>query len=532
MRTKKSYEWILLVTYIVLFGVFVYLNFFRGEELDLANLIVNGVLFLIVGIVFLKCTFGCFKPLDRMIADLYRVSSKIRTDAMNSHEYLWDQYNESPHALFNDKTLNTQFSDYQYELNRISHSKNAYYKCDIEDYINTGLTDSVIHRNLLNQVAGAMTGLGILGTFIGLSLGLEKFSTGTTAEITNSIAPLMEGIKVAFHTSIYGMVFSLMFNYVFKRKIDEGEDAVDNFLVNYKKYVLPDTATDGINKLMELQEMQTKAINSLSVTVAHQLSRGLQEFLGPQFDRFDKTINDFGMMATRNQLDALAIVVDQFIKEMNKSLHNSFVALSDTITKAYELQQQNAKQLESVLDKTGNSAMKLAEIDRYAGNILASFDSYTRDVTQIQDRISASLDETGKVMNMMTKNTLASDAFVEQERKYLVDLTNYRQALESSSNILNDQLTEQKKLLQEIKDLMVKTPENIDETFKIIDKNLVSVETHFRDTIEQIQDVTDRTAHVVSDSSQYIEKSFDRATTAMDRLSASIERMRSDNGHV
>ncbi|MCR5107295.1 MAG: MotA/TolQ/ExbB proton channel family protein [Lachnospiraceae bacterium] len=531
MRTKKTYEWMLLLVYVLLFGVFIYLNFVRNEEkLDISNIVVNGALFLIAAIIFFNVVINSFNPINRIIAELNRVAAKIRSDAMNSHEFLWDQYNESPHALFNEKVLNGQFSDYQYELNRISHSRNAYYKCDIEDYINTELTDTIIHRNILNQIPGVMTGLGILGTFIGLSLGLEKFSTGTTAEITNSIAPLMEGIKVAFHTSIYGMVFSLVFNYVLKRKVDDAESAVENFIINYKKYVLPDTTTDGINKLMELQESQTRAINSLAMTVAHQLSKGLTDLLMPQFDRFDKTISDFGMMQTRNQLDALSVVVEQFIKEMNKSLNNSFIAWSDTISKAYELQQANAGQIEMVLEKTGSSALKLDAIDKHAGNILDSFDAYTKDVTRIQDQINQAMEETGKVINLMTKNSVANDAFVEQERKYLDDLDKYRQSLEASSKTLNDQLTEQRDLLKDIKELNVKTPESVDETFKVIDKNLVSVETHFRDTIEQIQDVTDRTAHVVTDSTEYLEKAFNRASYAVERMADSLEQMKRDTG--
>ena len=127
-----------------------------------------------------------------------------------------------------------QYQDYQYELERIVHTDKTYYKCDIEDYIGFDLIDSTIHRDRLNQVAGVMTGLGILGTFIGLSLGLQSFNTGTTAEITNSIAPLMGGIKVAFHTSIYGMVFSLVFNYIYKRRLDDAENALNYFIRNFK----------------------------------------------------------------------------------------------------------------------------------------------------------------------------------------------------------------------------------------------------------------------------------------------------------
>ncbi|MCR4923774.1 MAG: MotA/TolQ/ExbB proton channel family protein [Lachnospiraceae bacterium] len=529
MKSKLTYEWILFIVYIGLFAVFVYLNFLKGNPLDMSNLIVNGALFLIVAIIYMSCLTGSFIPLNRMVYDLKRVAEKIRQDAMNSHEFLWEQYGDSPQPLFNEKILWNQFSDYKYELNRIANSKNAYYKCDIEDYINSDLLDSTVHRNMLNQVPGVMTGLGILGTFIGLSLGLENFSTGTTAEITNSISPLMEGIKVAFHTSIYGMIFSLTFNYVFKRKLDEAESAVTAFLVNYKKYVLPDTTTDGINKLMELQEVQTKAINSLSMTVAHQLSQGLEEFLNPQFDRFDQTITKFGMMQTKNQLDALSVVVNSFLDEMNKSMNNSFLALSDTISRAYELQEKNAAQLETVLDKTGGTALKLEEIDKSASGILNSFESYTKDVAGIQGQIGGSIEEINKVMSLMAENTLANENLINEQKSCLKDILEYRKALEASSANLNEQLKAYHDLMSDMKELTMKTPESVDETFKIIDKNLVSVETHFRDTIEQIQDVTDRTANVVSESAEYLEKSFDRASYAVDRLASSVEQLRRDN---
>ena len=237
-------------------GLCVGLNLTTGQKEGMANLIVNAVMFLIVGLIFLSCERNCFLPMNRIIEDLEEASEKIRNDAMNSHQFLWEPYNNSKVELFQEPRLRQQFQDYLFELNRIDNTEKAYYKCDIGDYINTGLVDSVMHRNILNQVAGVMTGLGILGTFIGLSLGLQHFSTGTTAEVTNSIAPLMDGIKVAFHTSIYGMVFSLVFNFTYKCKLEEAEDAVEEFLDVYKKYVLPDTTTDGITIAQQLRRLE------------------------------------------------------------------------------------------------------------------------------------------------------------------------------------------------------------------------------------------------------------------------------------
>lgn len=354
---KRGYEILLPVTYAAMLAVCVYFAIFSpGQRESISNVVVNAGMFVIVGVIFVSCQTRCFGPVNSMIRDLDRCALQFRQDAANSKAFLWDQYaarRDGFDGLFTDNKLQQEFRDYRAELDRIGHSQKAYYKCDIEDYINYDLIDTTIHRNMLNQVAGVMTGLGILGTFIGLSLGLQSFNTGTTAEITNSVEPLMDGIKVAFHTSIYGMVFSLVFNFVYKKKLDDADASVDEFLSAFRKYVLPDTTTDGINKLMELEQQQTEATKALADTVSVQLAKGLQELLEPQFDRFDKTIADFASFATENQTKAVADVTDHFLEEMDRQMGNTFTKLEATVEAAYQTEQENASLLKRLEGYTG-----------------------------------------------------------------------------------------------------------------------------------------------------------------------------------
>ena len=218
MKRRGGYEILILLTYVAMSGVCIYLQFFSKRQAgSLSNLIVNVGMLVIAGVILATCTMGSLIPVASMTRDLIVVARRIEEDAKNSHEYLWGKYLKDKDDLFEDRRLLKNYKDFKHELERISGGGNPYYKCDIEDYIGIELIDRVIHAERLSQVPGVMTGLGILGTFIGLSLGLQSFNTGTTAQITGSIEPLMNGIKVAFHTSIYGMVFSLVFNYVYKR---------------------------------------------------------------------------------------------------------------------------------------------------------------------------------------------------------------------------------------------------------------------------------------------------------------------------
>ena len=471
---KRGYEVLLLITYIAMAAVFVYLNFFtKAQSGDLTNIIVNLVMFVLVAmILFSACVKGLL-PTSRMTADLIQVTTRIENDARNSHRFLWEKYREDKEELFTSNILRWQYQDYRFELERIIHTDKTYYKCDIEDYIGMDLVDSVIHRERLNQVAGVMTGLGILGTFIGLSLGLQSFNTGTTAEITNSIEPLMEGIKVAFHTSIYGMVFSLIFNYVYKKRLDDAENAVRDFLSAYRKYVMPDTATDGFNRLMELQRQQTDAIVGISDTLANQLAKGLKELLEPEFDRFDRTIESFATMATRNQMKQLARVVDAFLEEMNRSLGDSFTKLSEKVDSTMVLQEANERQMQEFYEKSIGTAGNMSTVAAQTQTVANSLKQYADNVA-----------------------TLERD--------------------------IRDTLGKLQQLIESI-------PVEVNDTFNIINDNLQIVETHFKNTIEDINNTVVRVPEAVDYSYRGIEQALDSVTAALEELKNTIRNAESDD---
>ncbi|SFC86886.1 MotA/TolQ/ExbB proton channel family protein [Butyrivibrio sp. YAB3001] len=387
-RTRK-YEILILLTYIAMSGVCVYLQFFsKNQAGSLANLIVNITMLVLVGAILTSCAFSALLPTMSITSDLSRVTAKIEEDALHAHEYLWAIYNKDKEELFHDKRLLKQYKDYKHELDRIVHNEKTYYKCDIEDYIGYDMIDDAIHRERMNQVAGVMTGLGILGTFVGLSLGLENFNTGTTAEITGSIEPLMNGIKVAFHTSIYGMVFSLVFNYVYKRRLDDAENAVSSFLGAYKKYVLPDTTVDGVNRMLELQIAQTKALMGLSDTFANKFSTEIKEILEPEFEHFDSILDKYTRMTTRSQMEQMERVVDSFVTELNNSMGNAFSNLSKVVNQSLTLQETNEDKIKDIYAKNAAACESISKVAMQMKSVADTMEKYVKDLNALENRIS------------------------------------------------------------------------------------------------------------------------------------------------
>lgn len=71
---------------------------------------------------------------------------------------------------------------------------------------------------LLGNVASTLVGLGVLGTFLGLALGVSSIQLTNSETIKASIDTLLKGMSAAFTTSIWGMILSIIFTLLYKYK--------------------------------------------------------------------------------------------------------------------------------------------------------------------------------------------------------------------------------------------------------------------------------------------------------------------------
>lgn len=109
------------------------------------------------------------------------------------------------------------------------HYSDSFFDCngetktfeDAADYFNEkNLLSKSTNIRLLTSIPSVLVGTGILGTFLGLTLGISDFDTESTEGIKRSIETLLSGMGTAFVTSIWGMSLSLL--YTFWEKISVG----------------------------------------------------------------------------------------------------------------------------------------------------------------------------------------------------------------------------------------------------------------------------------------------------------------------
>ncbi|WP_455756666.1 helix-hairpin-helix domain-containing protein [Sulfurimonas sp.] len=75
-----------------------------------------------------------------------------------------------------------------------------------------GLLDQITGKDLKSQIVS----IGVLGTFVGIFIGLQGFNPN---DIVNSVNDILLGLKTAFFTSIVGMSVSTILSIIQKFKV-------------------------------------------------------------------------------------------------------------------------------------------------------------------------------------------------------------------------------------------------------------------------------------------------------------------------
>lgn len=194
--------------------------------------------------------------------------------------------------------------------------------CDIDDYVNEDEVGTVIRKWFLDLVPDVMTSLGILGTFVGLVWGMKSFDTSNFDVMTSSVSSLMEGIKVAFLTSIYGLVMSIAFSYSMNKAYAKLMDTMQNFVDRFHADVIPPAERDAQDKMVHTQKGQYEALKAISMEFSSQMSSGLTSSIAPTLQRIDQALDGALRDISENQSMFLQEVGENYRKMGNSSEAN------------------------------------------------------------------------------------------------------------------------------------------------------------------------------------------------------------------
>lgn len=295
-----------------------------------------------------------------------------------------------------------------------------------------------LNLRMLDTAAGTLVGLGLLGTFLGLTLGIKGFDSSNTERINESIQGLLAGMGTAFLTSLLGMTFSILFTTADKalrhrlykdvKKITDRLDSeyyiddlvlaninqqnIVNQLYKALKNDLQQQALEIANKLTytnaegqnvtignAIREIltentkQSKALMSFSTDLAMELNQGFDETLSRQMqqkivplmesvdattkavvEHIDKMADTVSSPAT----DMMQNVVDELKQSMQSLLNEFSTGLSGSAT----------SELENLAMQLGTATQAMADFPKNMENISATLQVTIEEVKHAISEIS------------------------------------------------------------------------------------------------------------------------------------------------
>ncbi len=527
---------------IYLTGVFICFLFVITQSygvLDVSNIVITFLFFLIVFSLFMATYRLISKGLE-LKESLQKAENKI-ADYYNDKEIVLDKILKVEN-FFNNKYLDKAFDTFKNDYYSMK-TEIAEAESDIEKYINYELIESIINTHFLNLISGTMTGLGILGTFLGLSIGLNSFKlTGSADAITKDIQPLMSGIKVAFHTSIYGLIYSILFNFYYREKLKGFSEAISSFINTWQKYVVPvskngnegslikyqkrindclnrqiESNTDFYNntnnslrvyhneninkydkqieqqaKIISLQEHQNEATDSMSQQMAEQVTKMMEAVIIPEIKLMREAVVKFAEAAQEDQIKAMQKIVEAFLNGMEKNMGQTFHNLRETLNETNEWQKRNIEFTKEMMESMGNTAVGMDNINKHIDSAAANVAKYAEAVEQMQNSVNSNLmslnvqAESSRELIESQKELI--DKIIETENSAKNNFSAIIEKVDKQTEALNDFNS---KIEQKIKDEFSAFANNIDNvTSTIISKNTESIKFISDQAVNSINEVS------------------------------------------
>ncbi len=239
--------------------------------------------------------------------------------------------------------------------------------------------------------------LGILGTFIGIFCGLWNFDT---KDISKSVPTLLEGLKLAFVTSILGMLIAIVLSVIenFKKQDPKETPEILKAILNEQKVANKNNTLifSAITHLTGETSSQLQELNISLKKALHNLSKGATEEI---IRALKSVIADFN----RNLTEQFG---DNF-KQLNESVKNMII-WQENYKKAIEQIEKNLQQAVENIGKTADYTKQFTEyyekISHISSDLQRILKTNENQIKNIEKHLE-NLRKTGEEMRLITIST-------------------------------------------------------------------------------------------------------------------------------
>lgn len=339
------------------------------------SMLINYVFLALMGmLIFIADKHGISK-VCRISYDLKRI-----TDALLEAKAKGTRGNKAYLALMERMHFTYPETEGDWMRLRESWKSSDGMDCNVEDYIFESEILESCNYNVCTQVAGILTALGILGTFLGLVMGLRSFDFSNADQMTSSVEALVGGLNVAFYTSIYGVSLSILYNIIFRRTTTGLTQELNHFYDAFHS-VLEPVSQKAMAERMDSRQAENNALMQdikalLDERLGERLGHQMAETLTPVFDRIVQALDSMMLDFHKEQANSLEKIVDAFVDKMGGALNSHVKALGESVNALSQAQREMSIELYKLIRQIVKTGQNTSQINEHAGIILEQLSNY------------------------------------------------------------------------------------------------------------------------------------------------------------
>ena len=347
------------------------------------------------------------------------------------------------------------------------------------------------HRGIIEMIPSFISTLGVLGTFLGITMGLYFFDT---KDLTSSIPLLLSGLKTAFFTSLAGMIGSLILSGQVNKLFDEKTKGVSDITMAAGQIV---NAVEDLsrNKIAQMADLIKQQSNNQIAYYNSTLSL---------IKQMDENIGHLASNTANMSLGITALGVEAAaIKGNQVSMEGKAESILLSVGNMEEIEK-------NLLEKTSEQAGHVGEMINHTEAIVSGQDEISNHVSKFGDKLHAEVVEIEDKMNE-TSNLLKDkfDEFAELLKK-----SNTEALVEVMKKVTEEFQSQMNALINKL----------IQENFEQLNNSVERLNTWQQENKEMIQSLT----------SQYkqMAENFEGTSTVLTKVGTDTQNLVSDGGKL
>lgn len=391
-----------------------------------------------------------------------------------------------------------------------------YSTVESESYFSVAAFTEGMKGGLWSGLAGTFTGIGILGTFIGLTIGLAGVDTSSTGALSSSISGLLGGMSTAFVTSIFGIVSAIVFGVWHSQNMKRFGDAVSCFTDALDQVFIRKSVEEILLEELVESRAQRAAMEQLSTDMAISICDHLPDVLDQLAEKMDSAMKgnlDTMLAGLSERQDKQTEQLMQISSNTNSLVIGGFDQLGDVLKKGVG---QGAEELGNSLKNLSSDIASLAE------GIRDILDRSTKASSEANQKTLDALNEAISKMNetmegMANKQTEETDKNIQRMTALMEEMkTTMKDIFDEMAASAKEQRTEIGKIAKDsadqtkenlgainasVKELMAGIGGQMQQMQSMMDTH----EKHMQETLDQMRQAVSSSGNVVNAAGKTVE---------------------------